>query len=294
LDAFVSGLDMRLSVRRNATAFADFGKTGNQRAVARAIESQGLGADPYDQVLVLENGADAPGIYDQLSGEIYASTQSALLDTSGLLRQAVLARARQGRQGMQGSSSASGLTVRATAGSHAVWGQALGSWGRLGASDDAQELERSVGGMIFGADKALGEHARMGVAGGFTSSTFRGAGSSQAKADGYHLALYAGTKRGQWALRGGLNQSWYDVRTRRQIGYADLGSPRSEHRAQSMQLFGEAGYEMSSGAMTFEPYAGLAHVRLRSQSADERDSAAGLHVDRSSQAVTYSTLGVRA
>ncbi|HCP79271.1 MAG TPA: hypothetical protein DIU11_16535, partial [Pusillimonas sp.] len=46
----------------------------------------------YDEFVLLPNAAQGAGVLDQLSGEIYASTQSALLDTSSALYRASVTR----------------------------------------------------------------------------------------------------------------------------------------------------------------------------------------------------------
>src|SRR5690606_18222907 len=73
-----SAASAALSVQRNATSFAGVAQTRNQRAVARAIDSQGPGAAAFDEIVMLESVAPAPGLFETLSGEIYASSQSAL------------------------------------------------------------------------------------------------------------------------------------------------------------------------------------------------------------------------
>src|SRR5690606_11070774 len=65
-----------LSVRRNDVSFASLGQTANQRAVAGAVDQQTVGVAPFDDLVVLDDPARAPGIYDALSGEIHASTSS--------------------------------------------------------------------------------------------------------------------------------------------------------------------------------------------------------------------------
>ncbi|NYT62114.1 autotransporter domain-containing protein [Alcaligenaceae bacterium] len=296
LDAAFMGNRVSLSVQRNATSFASVAQSRNQRAVAQAADSQGISAAAYNDIVVLEHAADAPRLFDMLSGEIYASTQSALFDTSGFLRQTALARTRQGEQqsGSTTLGSASGPTVQsAPSGSHAVWGQALGSWGHLGATSDARQLDRSTGGMLFGGDTAMGTNTRAGLAVGFTDSTFKGADASRVNAEGYHLMAYVGSRQGRWALRGGVAQSWYDVDTRRSLGYADWGTASSSAHSQSTQLFAEAGYGIDAGKFKLEPYAGIAQVWLRQAGFTESGSLVGLQARSTNDAVTFTTLGLR-
>lgn len=283
---------IQMQVRRNATRFADLAVSGNQRAAAQAIESQGLGGAAYDPVVLMQEAGMAPGAFDQLSGEIYASTQSALVDIGGLLRQAAFARLYQaGRDG----SPAGQAQGRSPSGNLAVWTQALGSWGELGASNDAGRMTRSTGGIMLGGDARLGDNAWAGMAASFTGSSFSAVGNASTRADGYHLTAYAGLQHAAWALRGGVSQSWYDLRTHRYVGYQNLGKASSSQHSRATQLFAEAGYALQVGSRTvLEPYAGLARMWLRGNDFQESGSAIALGGRANNFSITFSTLGARA
>ena len=277
-----------LSVRRNGVSFASLGRTANQRAVAAAVDAQSVGAAPFDDLVVLDDAARAPGIYDALSGEIYASTASALIDTGSILRRTVLARSSQAANWAASPASTTGAGSRP-----GMWGQVLGQWGALDGGSDAYRLKRSVGGLVLGGDAAVGNDMRVGASAGYTASRFDGISDSRAQADGYHLLAYAGMTRGPWAFRGGLGQSWYDVDTRRPLSYAAWGTASSHASASSTQLFAEAGYGFDAGRFSVEPYAGVAQVWLRQDGFTERNIPAALQGDSMTSAVTFSTVGVR-
>ncbi|NGM86656.1 autotransporter domain-containing protein [Parapusillimonas sp. SGNA-6] len=281
-----------LSVRRNEVSFASLGQTANQRAVAGAVDQQTVGVAPFDDLVVLDDPARAPGIYDALSGEIYASTSSALIDTGGILRRTVLARASQAPQWAGGLAAGPGVTS-GLQGRPSMWGQVLGQWGALSGGAEADRLKRSVGGLVLGGDAAVGRDMRVGVSAGYTAARFDGISDSRAQADGYHLLGYAGMTRGHWAFRAGLGQSWYDVDTRRPMSYASWGTASSHASASSTQLFAEAGYGIDAGRWSIQPYAGVAQVWLRQGGFTERNSPVALQSDSVSSAVTFSTLGVR-
>lgn len=282
---------IQMQVRRNTRRFADLAASGNQRTVANAIESQGLGGVIHDPVVLMQNAGQAPDVFDQLSGEIHASAQSALVDIGGLLRQASLARLYQAGGDDSPAGQAQG---RSPSGRAAVWAQALGSWGELGSSGDAGRMTRSTGGILLGGDAGLGDKAWAGLAAGFTGSSFNGTGNSSVRADGYHLMAHAGVRQGAWALRGGLSQSWYELHSRRHMDFASFGKASGTQRTRATQVFAEAGYALPLGSRAvLEPYAGLARTWLHSNGFQETGSPAALGGQVDSFAVTFSTLGAR-
>jgi len=292
-----SGSAFMLSVERNSTPFASLAQTDNQRAVANAIESQGAQGGAYDEIVGAYDAAAMPRLYESLTGELYASTQSALFDVGGVLRQTVLQRTRQAlldpADPGQASSPYSGLRD-----GRGVWAQVFGNWGRLGASSQARGLDRSLGGVALGGDLSLADsaqrQARAGLAFAYTNSTLRSDGAlGRVHADGYHTMAYAGLTQGPWSLRGGLAQSWYQLDTRRSIEWTAHTSARSKRSAQALQAFVEAGHGFALGGATLEPYAGLAQTWMRESSFDEDNSAFGLRGDSRSDAVAFSTLGLR-
>ncbi len=284
LSTVMTGSGIALDVQRNARSFASLGVSPNQRALAVAAESQGVGGTVHDGLVVLHNAADAPGLYDALAGEIYASTSSALLDVGDGLRQTALQRTRLDGSGYKQS----------TASGRPVWGQAMGSWGQLGGRDQAYAMDRSTQGLMFGADVLDTDMLKAGVAIGYTDSKFKGRHGDSVRADGYHALAYGNAQSGDWSVRGGMGYSWYSLDTRRVLGYADWGTATSRARAQSAHAFAELAYAMTAEQIKIEPYAGLSYTHLRQQGFAETDSPVGLQSGSSSDHVGYATLGLRA
>ncbi|HBT33404.1 MAG TPA: hypothetical protein DEB15_11545 [Pusillimonas sp.] len=293
INAVMSGASFDLQVRRNNTAFTSVAETGNQRATAAAIAGQGLGGGAYDEFVLLPNAAQGAGVLDQLSGEIYASTQSALLDTSSALYRASVTRLFSREMGASYGGPLGQVSRSAPGGRHQLWMQALGSWGSLGATSDAQRMTRSIGGLMFGGDTPVGQNGYAGLAMGLTTASYNAAGNSDADTDGYHLMSYLGWSADRFSVRGGLGQSWYRIDTRRNIAYSGLGQAKSKANATSTQLFAELAYALSQGAAVLEPYWGLQRVWLTRDGFDESGSVVALSGDKSRQAVTFSRLGLR-
>jgi len=251
---------------------------------------------------------------------------AAMLDDSHYIRDAVLARTRQGLAPSSGplAALASGAALCDTDaqderhGDHpdeatsrrlsqhdcsvksrlapAVWGQAYGSQGRLGTDGNAVSVDRSSTGFVVGADTALNDTWRVGAAGGIGHTSFDTSQSNASSSiDSYHLALYGGAQFGALGLRLGTAYTWNRVHVDRSASFAGFAdNPSSSYNAGTAQVFGEAGYAIPVGRVALEPFAGLAYVNLHTDGFTENGGAAALHSGNDTQNVTYSTLGVRA
>src|SRR5690606_19172418 len=74
--------NVRLTLARNDASFGSVGRTRNQRAAASGVESLGAGNGLHDAVVAM-SADDARRAYDALSGEVHASTHSALHGATG-------------------------------------------------------------------------------------------------------------------------------------------------------------------------------------------------------------------
>lgn len=273
------GYDVDLEISRNGRSFASVGATPNQRATGAGTETLGPGNAIYDAVLGLPTAASAQGAFDQLSGEIHASIQTALLEDSRFLRKAVWDRLREAQAAAPG-----------------LWVQGFGSWGTFGGDGNAAELSRTLGGVFLGADTVAFDSWRLGAVAGYSQSDFDVNGrSSSGSSDDYSLGIYAGTSWGPAAFRSGLAYTWHDIETERGVafpGFADALS--SSANAGTFQLFGELGYGFAVNGATLEPFVNLAYVNLSADNFTETGGAAALSGASESLNTGFSTLGLRA
>ncbi|WP_258051869.1 autotransporter domain-containing protein [Mesorhizobium sp. INR15] len=289
-----------LTLVRNGIDFASIGGTPNQRSAGGGVESLGFGNPIYEAVALLDIDG-ARGAFDQLSGEIHASIKGSLLDDSRFVRDAVANRldaafgnpaatsAPLMAYGEGGPELAAADTER-----FAVWSQGFGSWGARGSDGNAAALDRSTGGLLIGAD-ALASAWRLGVLGGYSRSSFDvGDRRASADSDNYHLGLYAGTNWGAIALRAGAAYAWHHISTTRSVSFGGFNDQLSAgYNAGTAQAFGELAYAGRAGQFSFEPFANLAYVNLRTDGFTERGGMAALTSGSSSTDATFTTLGVR-
>jgi len=291
-----------LDVSRSAVSFSEVADTFNRRSAATAAEALGAGNTIQDNILFLTTG-EARNAFDQLSGELYASVHSTLVEDSHFIRDAASDRIRAAFEGV-GVAPIPVLaygddTPEPTAAAReglAVWGRAFGAWGHLDSDSNAARLDRSTGGFIAGGDAALGETWRLGLLTGYSHTSFHvDDRASSGSSKNYHLGLYAGTQHGPLGFRSALAYSWHSIETDRTVAFPGVSERLSaDYDAGTFQAFGELGYRVDTTAASFEPYANLAYVNFDADGFTEDGDAAALESQDRSTDTTFTTLGLRA
>jgi len=288
-----------LTLARNDIDFESYGRTPNQKAASRGIDSLGAGNALYLAFVLLEDDAALiQDTLDQLSGEIHGSLKSTLLADSHFLRDSVTARLRSTASGE--SSAAHGDSAIEPAADYSVarkssgfWMQGFGSWGDWDGDGNAASLDRSTGGAIAGVETLL-DGWRLGVAGGYSQTSFDvDDRRSSGDADGYHAAIYAGTNWDTVFLRAGAAYSWHDIATKREITSPIVDELQADYGAGTAQIFGELAYRADFGGLSLEPFANAAYVNLHTGSFTEKGGAAALESKSSSSDSVVTTLGLR-
>ena len=323
--------DVFLTLARNGVSYASVATTPNQVAVADAAGAGPAGSG-LDLALDVQSAAGAQRAFDALSGEVYASAETAMLNDSFFVREALLGRMRQASfAGVVGPTAAlaSGgpttmayaddlgsspaasaltnagggrLTISPGAPPAAVpatysWIQAIDSWGRFGGDGDAATASRSLGGFFAGVDRRFDSNWLAGVAGGYTDSSVsvsdRG---SAADIGAAHLAGYVAASFGPWSLRSAAAASFSALDATRSLafpGFAETASARYD--AVTAQVFSEASYSMTLGKIAAEPFGGLAFAHLNVDGfAENGGGVAALSGSANHLDIGYSTLGGRA
>ena len=291
---------VNLVVSRNDTSFADAATTGNQRNTASALTRNGPAGAALQNEIANLNVAGARQAFDNLSGEIHASTASAVLEDSRFLREAVNDRMRQPtcsaaddpRRTLAPSDTQ--LSSNGCHGEMVGWARAIGAWGDMGGDSNTASVDRSLSGFMLGTDKQLDEQWRAGMAAGYTRSNLNAHDrNSDAKVDSYHLATYLNSQFDALAVRLGAAYSWHRLDTKREVNVGSYNDRlKARYDARSAQVFGEVGYAINAAGVAIEPFAGLAYVNYDSDTAREKGGMGRLKGD-ADQDITYSTLGVR-
>jgi len=288
-DAFVfadptltyTGTQVQFSMQRNGTAFASFCQTHNQCAVAGAADTL-PNTHPVAAALGGLELDTARRAYDNLSGEIYASTRAAML-ANRRLRDTVATRARR-----PGDDEKLWVTT---------WGFDARMQGKRGI---AGTDHRGIG-LALGADVQLTASTSMGAVFAYEDDQVKHAASRNARAgvDAYSTGAYLVTSLGGIKFHAGALYSYLDVDTRRNLWVANLqGRAKSSASSHKVQVFGEMATDLTLGAVTLTPYAGVAQTWLTGrgtrESADGQAAAARLSIPGGTDRVTQTTVGLRA
>ncbi|MCF5226485.1 autotransporter domain-containing protein, partial [Pseudomonas syringae] len=285
--------DVGLTLDRNAQRFSSLATSDNARAVAQGLDSSGANNALWRQV-VQSDASTAQATFKALSNELHASTQSALIEDSRLVRNAMNDRLQQAQSAQAFGSSTQTLAGDASRG--VVWTQAIGATGKTESTRDVSGLDTHTSGLLFGADVPLDDTWRLGAMAGFSNSSFdlRHA-SGSADSDNYHLGVYAGAKWGQLGLRLGAVRTWHELTAKRTLNLPGSSEHfKEDYKAATNQVFGELGYAIDMGNAQLEPFATLAHVRLDTDAFDENSNAISLENKSQDNHITFSTLGLRA
>ena len=319
------GNDVVLTLTRNNVEFTQAARTPNQHAVANTLNQLPLN-NPLVNAVVVQSEEGARQAFDALSGEVYASVSTMLANDSRFTRGIILSRLQQasasgaqagGRQtasagsgtpfavagsfdapmalGMGSGRPAPGYGIPAAASPLVFWTQGFGSWGDFDGDGNAASVNRTIGGFLSGADASMGYGWRAGLAFGYShSSVGVGARLSSADVDSYHLSLYTGGMVGAVALRAGGVWSWNDIDTNRAIAFPGFfDRTESSTNGDVGQIFAEAALPLSTGLITYEPFANLAYVHVSTDRFAEQGGAAALNGFGDSNTTGFTTLGLR-
>jgi fibronectin-binding autotransporter adhesin len=266
-----------LSLYRNDIDFADIAVGFNQASVATAVQALGVDNPLYEAVLV-QNAATAQASFGDLSGEILASAISGLTDDGRHLRNALV--------GMKAPEEGGAF----------VWGSAFGGWGEFDANRGNFAMDTDHKGLVAGFGFG-GNGFAAALSAGIGGSDFRfGGRGDHADVESKYLAAHA-TYGAEGGLRGtiGVSYAWHKIDTTRAIGIAGLAQTLTSKRdADTLQIFGEIGYDIVTGNMALTPFARLAHVDTGSDAFAETGGNAALTVAKGDQKTTFVSLGGRA
>lgn len=260
--------------------FTDAALTVNQRSTAGALQGLGAGGALRAAVAASPTDAAARAAFDQLSGEAFASAKTALLDDSRFVREAT---SQQVQSALRGPDAA-------------VWARAYGSWAKADGNGNAADVRRNAGGVLFGADGELFNALRLGVVGGYGSTSINlDGGRGSVTGDTYSVGVYGGRAWNALALSFGANHAWHNLSSTRTValtGFADRLT--ADYNARTTQVYGDVGYTVELGRAALQPFAGLAYVSLDTSGFTERGGAAALRSAGDNVDATFSTLGLRA
>ncbi|WP_318385396.1 autotransporter domain-containing protein [Enterobacter sp.] len=145
-----------------------------------------------------------------------------------------------------------------------LWGQPFGGYARQDSSDDVSGYSAKFGGLILGADRALGDNWRAGAALNYSNTSVHGKDNlsgNTSTADNYGVIGYAGYTGNPWFmnLSAAVNRQNYDSVRRADFTGFD-GAANGKFNGQSVTLQSEFGYPLTLPAdVIVTPLAALAY-----------------------------------
>lgn len=285
LDLLYQSNGLLIDVLRG-NSLASVAETYNQLSAATALDEL-----PIDQGLLVPLTQLSPELameaVEQLSGEAHTGVQSALVDSSRLVRDAALARAMNGHDSFSAQRDAQADT--------GAWVEVHRQGGRIKGDGNAAQLRHNSHAALVGIDHQFDAGWRVGALGGIGRTDFdirhRGA---EGDVDSRHFGVYGAQSWGGFGLRAGYTYAWHDVETERRIrfpGFSDDVNGRYD--ATSWQAVIEGGYRFGNEAWEVEPYLQYAHVSVDTDGFTEDGGPAALRGSGADARVDLSTVGVR-
>lgn len=292
--------------RKSHLNFAGASETPNQSSVAKAVESLPATHPLYQLIEKLPQGTPAAA-FNSLSGDAHAQVAKSVQNLNTLAPQISLNHAYSNltagmRPGAPIAQSGGALPASAWPSSKAqpVWTEVVGRWQRYNEDGNAAGLTQRIAGLFVGADHEVGSSGwRAGGSVGTTHANGNvAARGASFEVNSYSATLYGSKRfaRGEADIHvlGGMAYTWHDIRAERTV--AAVGQKlRADYRANTAQLFAEVGYALrAQGQFGVEPFVGLNLGTQRTQSFQETGGFAAVRGERSRDALTSTTLGVRA
>ena len=219
--------------------------------------------DLYNASLAIEGKQEANRAGERLSTSQNLNTSSAATVATSTA-QAVVGAHIDAVRNPQASGTSGVATGDDYANNWIVWGQPFGGYARQDSTDNVSGYTAKFGGLIIGADRALGDNWRLGAALNYSNTSVHGKDNlsgNNSTADNYGVIGYAGYTGNPWYLNlsAGLNrQNYSSVRRADFTGFS--GAAHGKFNGQSITLQSELGYPIALPAdVVLTPLAGLTY-----------------------------------
>jgi len=258
--------------------------TYNQTEASIGIDSLATGDPVRNGLMLIADEDEARTAFDNLSGEIYSSTGTALLQNASHISDLVAARL---------------FVSEATAHERGVWGSVYGYSAELKGNANAAKTTTDSFGFAVGGDMPvnLGDSANIGLLLGYETADVKvGRGrASKADIDIFNVGSYFGAAFDGVQIRSGLAYSRHSIDTVRTVCAGTLLSRNSaDYKGELTQVFAEVARPFTLGeSLVVAPYAGLHHYRIDVNGTLERGDVATLRTHGWSDNLTASNVGLR-
>ncbi|MCK8785731.1 autotransporter domain-containing protein [Roseomonas sp. NAR14] len=290
-----------LTLNRNDLAFAAVAATGNQRAVASALDrvAPGINSVAGSGIVNGVSGLSAPQArtaFTGMAGDGLSGSRTAGLLAGELAMDAVS----NHMIGQRAGAAAPGAT---RVGPWQVWTTIFGRSGTTSgdAALGSATLQAGVWGGLLGLDYRPNDRLTLGVVAGGSDGSFTAKSrATTGNLSGYHLGLHGEYRLGAtYAFVGVQHSGFSNDTTRYAGGFGGLAVDRLTASYDAQELRGrlEIGHDFAAGAVRLTPYYAIDLAELRTDGFRERSGAGeGTLALRTRDASTHSapqSLGLR-
>ena len=285
------------------STFAGNAATTNQYAVGAACDAITLTSSGALFTMLNALGSETTDqqqrSMDQMSGQIYGSTQTIGLQVGDQFQQRILTRLVNNGTFLAGGSTGSqtgntGIRGQLDNDSMNGWIQGYGVGGSLRSDGNAAGVRYSQGGGLYGVDLGQDETGVIGIVGGNSYVGYHDGLDSKGQLTSYQVGFY-GLKQNDLAyVLGTTNYGYNDYGANRTVSVG--GIDQFLHGSFGGHQFGayaETGLKLHAGWFHLQPLVGLQYLYLSQQGFDESGGPAALNVDGSQATSLRSSLGGR-
>lgn len=266
---------LRLQLIRNDIAFNSLAQNTNQFAIGTAAEAAGDGAPVYN-ALVAQSDSGLRAGYDALSGEVHGSASSVLINDASNYRRQLLER--------MSNPAGNQAWLEATAEQSTIDADTNKGYG---------EVESNSAGLTGGGLVTFGALS-FGASAAYTRADIDvDARRSDVTAESTRGSVFAMFDGGVIKAKLGVEASEAKLNTARAIVFPGVAEASfAEYDANGSQVFGEIAFKSDLAGLAFEPFVGIAKLKLETDGFEE-DGVLGLEVDGTEREMTFTTVGAR-
>ena len=302
------GNDVLIELQRIAN-LRDAGATPNQLAVGTALDGISLTSSGDLFTMINTLGALSPAeqrrALDQLSGDLFGTTQTLGLQVGQQFQQLVNARLINNGQFLAGGdttaiashshgSGADGLVRgQSPTASLSGWTQGFGASGNFQSDGNAAGASFGQGGLAYGLDLGGDDSGVIGIAGGNSFLSFQqGSGSGQLNSQ--QVGLYLLKRIEDYYLLGNANYGYNDYDSTRVVNVGPVSQVlQGDFVGHQFGAYAEGGYQLEARAVRLQPFFGLQYLNLAQQGFSETGGPAALAVAGSQADALRTHLGSR-
>ena len=287
---------VQLVLTRNDASFQSIAATPNQVATAGAITDLG-GSNPIYQSILGLSTPDARAAFDQLSGEGYATAQSAMIQDAGVVRDAVTDRVMQAFDALTGAEPSNYMAAEGTDASPAwdggIWGSGYGQHRSTSSDGNAGAASDTIGGVFAGVDGTLNGTTLGALFGYGRTAIDIGSRNTTISSHDFTIAGYTGTEWETMNLVLGASYTRHLLSSTRLVTVPSAQTLTASYQAGTTQLFAELSDDIDMGSVTLTPFGSLAYVSVASDGITETGGSAALTTAADSAMAMLTTLGLR-